>query len=184
MYKEINKKVELKFPVKVDIALPVHKISLIVQAELGGIEFPREDQFLKHKRQYQQDKSMIFSNIHRLIKCVVDCQIHLQDSVTVRNALELCRSFSARVWDNSPCQMMQIPQIGPVAVRKLAYGGIDTIAALEATEPHRIETLLSKNPPFGVKLLANIKDFPKLRVSMKMMGKVRRSFACIVFIVR
>lgn len=107
---------------------------------------------------------------------MVDCQIYLQDAVTVRHALELARSFSARVWDNSPYQMKQIAQIGVVAIRKLVMGGVNSIEALEATEPHRIEMLMSKNPPFGTKLLANLRDFPKLRVSLKMMGKVRRTY--------
>lgn len=71
--------------------------------------------------------------------------------------------------------MKQLTQIGPVAVRKLALGGINSIEALEAAESHRIEVLMGKNPPFGIKLLANLKDFPKLRVSVKMMGKVRGS---------
>ena len=70
--------------------------------------------------------------------------------------------------------MKQIAQIGLVTIRKLAMGGIDSIEALEAAEPHRIEMIMSKNPPFGNKLLANLKDFPKLRVSIKMMGKVKR----------
>ncbi len=148
-----------------------HKRSLIVQSELGGVEFPIDEQYAKHKRQFNQDKTLIFDSIHRLIRCIIDCQIHLQDAVAVRNALELARSFGARVWDNSPLQMKQISQIGLVAIRKLAIGGINTIEALEAAEPHRIEMLLSKNPPFGNKMLANLKDFPKLRVSIKMMGK-------------
>ena len=94
--------------------------------------------------------------------------------MTTRHALELARSFGARVWDNSPYQMKQISQIGPVAIRKLAIGGINSIEALEAAEPHRIELLTSKNPPFGNRILASLKDFPKLRVSLKLMGKVRR----------
>ena len=148
-----------------------HKRSLIIQSELGGVEFPIDEQYSKHKRQFNQDKALIFDSIHRLIRCIVDCQIHLQDAVAVRNALELARSFGARVWDNSPLQMKQISQIGLVAIRKLATGGINSIEALEAAEPHRIEMLLSKNPPFGNKMLANLKDFPKLHVSVKMMGK-------------
>ena len=171
LYKEINRSNGIKFPIKVDLAMHAHKRSLIVQSELGGVEFPVDEQYSKHKRQFNQDKALIFDSIHRLIRCIIDCQIHLQDAVAVRNALELARSFGARVWDNSPLQMKQVSQIGLVAIRKLAIGGINTIEALEAAEPHRIEMLLSKNPPFGNRMLANLKDFPKLRVSVKMMGK-------------
>ena len=135
------------------------------------MDFPADDSYAKHKRQFNQDKALIFNSISRLINCIIDCQIYLQDAIAVRHALELARSFGARVWDNSPYQMKQIAQIGLVAIRKLAIGGISSIEVLEASEPHRIEMLLSKNPPFGNRLLASLKDFPKLRVSIKMMGK-------------
>jgi len=169
----LNKANGIKFPIKVDLALHAHKRSLLLQAELGSVEFPTDEQYSKHKRQYNQDKAFVFSHINRLIRCVIDCQIHLQDAITVRNGLELARSLSARVWDNSPHQMKQLPNVGSVAIRKLVMGGVNSIEALEAAEPHRIELLMSRNPPFGQKLLASTRDFPKLRVSVKMMGKVR-----------
>ena len=173
LFKEINNANGIKYPIKVDLALPAHKRSLIIQAELGGVDFPTDEQYIKHRKQFNQDKAVIFSHINRLVRCVIDCQIYLQDAVTTRHALELARSFGARVWDNSPYQLKQIPQIGPVAIRKLAIGGISSVEALEAAEPHRIEMLTSKNPPFGSKILASTRDFPKLRVSIKMMSKVR-----------
>ena len=171
LYKEINKANGIKFPIKVDLALHAHKRSLLIQAELGGVEFPADEQYGKHKRQYNQDKALVFSHLNRLIRCVVDCRLHVQDSVGARHALELARSFSAGVWDSSPLQMKQLPQVGQVAIRKLVMGGVNSIEALETTEPHRIETLLSRNPPFGQKLLECLKDFPKLRVSLKLIGK-------------
>lgn len=143
-----------------------------MQSELGGVEFPNDDEFAKHRKQFAQDKARLFSSISRLIRCVIDCQIELRDGVAVRHALELARSLSSRVWDNSPFQMKQIPQIGLAAIRRLALGGISNIDALEAAEPHRIETLLSKNPPFGSSILTSVQAFPKLRVSVKMAGKV------------
>ena len=68
--------------------------------------------------------------------------------------------------------MKQIEQVGVVAVRKLAASGITSLLDLESTEPHQIEMTLSKNPPFGMKLLARVREFPKLRVTIKMTGKV------------
>ncbi|KAJ9236294.1 hypothetical protein DTO166G5_4056 [Paecilomyces variotii] len=171
LYKEINRANGIKFPIKVDIALPAHKISLLIQSELGAVEFPAAEQFQKHKLSFQQDKNFVFSHVNRLIRCVIDCQIYLEDSIAVRNALELARCFGARVWDNSPLQMKQIDQIGVVAVRKLSAAGITSLEALELTEPHRIDMILSRNPPFGVKLISRVADFPKLRVTIKMIGK-------------
>lgn len=176
LYKEINRANGIKFPVKVDIALPAHKISLLLQSELGAVEIPDGDQFQKHKFSFQQDKNFVFTHVTRLIRCVIDCHICLQDSVSVKNALELARSFGAKVWDNSPWQMKQLDQIGIVAVRRLAAAGITSIEALELTEAHQIDMTLSRNPPFGSKLLARVAEFPKLRVSVKLMGKVYQTF--------
>ena len=173
LFKAVNSANGIKFPIKVDIALASHKRSILIQAELGGVEFPSDPNFKKHRTQYHQDLASIFSNIHRLIRCVADCQAYLQDGPAMRHALELARSLGARVWDNSPLQLKQIFGIGPVAVRKLVQGGINSIEALEATEPYRINSLLTRNPGFGEKLSAGLKKFPKPRVTMKMIGQVR-----------
>jgi ATP-dependent DNA helicase HFM1/MER3 len=172
LYKEINRGNNIRFPVKVDIALPAHKISLLIQSELGVVEFPDGEQYQKHKFAFQQDKGYVFSHINRLIRCIIDCQISLEDSIAVRNALELSRSFGAKAWEDSPFQMKQIEQVGVVAVRKFAAAGITSIEALEFTEPHQIDMILSKNPPFGMKLIDRLSDFPKLRVSIKLVKMV------------
>lgn len=69
-------------------------------------------------------------------------------------------------------QLKQISGLGPVAVRKLVAAGVRSIEMLEVTEPHRIEMILSRNPPLGNQVLAAVKEFPKLTVSAVMTGKV------------
>lgn len=173
LYREINKDPGIRFPIKADVTLAWHKIKLLLQSELGAIEFPTSDYLQKKKFTFQQEKNLVFGHVNRLIRCVIDCLIAKNDSIAVRNALELGRSFGAKVWDHSPLQMKQIEQIGIVAVRKLAAAGIKDIEELEATEASRIDMILSKNPPFGFKLLSRLKEFPKLRVTMRVLSKVR-----------
>lgn len=179
LYRHINRDVGIKFPIKVDIALSAHKVSLLLQAELGALDFPISDQFAKHRGQFQQDKSAVLQHVNRLIRCVIDCQLGLGDSVSARNALELARSFAARVWDNSPLQLKQLDQIGNVAVRKFANANVNSIEALENTEAHRIETVIGRGPPFGMKLLSTVAKFPKLRVSVKSTGNQTTTQRCI-----
>jgi ATP-dependent DNA helicase HFM1/MER3 len=76
------------------------------------------------------------------------------------------RSFGSKIWDDSPLQMKQIDGIGVVAVRKFVNAGIRCMEDLEAADAHRIETLIGRNPPFGMKLLETVRAFPKLRVSL------------------
>ncbi|EXJ54584.1 hypothetical protein A1O7_09925 [Cladophialophora yegresii CBS 114405] len=170
-YKEINKAPEIKFPIKVDVALPSHKISLVMQAEMGSVALPDGESHKKHLSQYRIDRSNIFAHANRLIRCLIDCQIQLQDAISARNALELGRSLAAHVWDNTASQLRQVEGLGEVAVRKLAASSIYSMDSLLNTEPARIELVLGKNPPFGHQLLKKLESFPNLRVSVKETGR-------------
>lgn len=171
MYKDINSDPMIKFPIKVNIDLPAHKVSLIIQAALSGINPRGDSRYKMHHRQFAMDTNLAFQHSKRLIRCIIDCKIEDKDAVALRNSLDLARSFGARAWDDSPFQLSQLEGIGPVAVRKLVSAGVRTIEELEDFEPHRIDMALSKNPPFGSMLLQKLKSFPKLRVSLKVIGK-------------
>lgn len=166
IYKEVNKSPSIRFPIKVDLALPAHKVSLIIQSVLGGIDTLSQDQ--NHKFQYSLDQAIIWQHIRRLIRCIVDCQTFLGDSTAIRNALMLVCSLGARVWDDSPLHLQQIAGLGAAGVKRLIGADIRSIENLESTEPSRIETVLSRNPPFGQILVKRAKEFPKLAVTMKM----------------
>jgi ATP-dependent DNA helicase HFM1/MER3 len=163
----INKSPYIRFPIPVNLDLPAHKVSLLVQSVLGAADIAWTDDLSKHKVQYNMEAIIVFKHITRLIRCIIDCQIYLGDSVSINNALMLERSLAARVWDDSPLQMKQIEGIGVVGVRKLASAGIRSIEELDCTEAHRIESTLSRNPPFGIRILEMLKSFPKLRVSIQ-----------------
>jgi ATP-dependent DNA helicase HFM1/MER3 len=168
LYKFINKSPCTRFPIPVDLALPAHKVSLLIQAVLGAIDIPWDGDFSKHRVQYNTEANVSFKALSRLIRCIIDCQIALGDSVSINNALVLERSIAARVWDDSPSQMKQIDGLGVVGIRKLANAGIRSIEELECVEPHRIDFLLGRNPPFGLSIIEKLKSFPKLRVSLSM----------------
>jgi ATP-dependent DNA helicase HFM1/MER3 len=120
----------------------------------------------KHRAQYQMETQIVFKNVSSLIRCIIDCQIYLGDSVSIHSALMLERSLGARSWDDSPLQMKQIEGIGVVAVRKLVNAGIRSMEDLASCDAQRIQTLMGRNPPFGFQVLEKVKEFPKLRVSL------------------
>lgn len=171
-YKDLNKSPSIKFPIPVNLDLPAHKVSLIVQSVLGEVELPVETPGSPVFHQYQVEKAVVFHQLKRLIRCIIDFEIQKEDSNSLRNSLMVFRSVASRCWDDSPLQMKQIDQIGPVAVRKLVNAGIKTLDVLEDTEPHRIEAVLGRAPPFGRKILDFMSSFPKLRVSMQIIGQV------------
>ncbi|KAK7518684.1 Sec63 Brl domain-containing protein [Phyllosticta citriasiana] len=173
LYKSLNTSNTTKFPIPVNLALPEHKVSLIIQTELGGGDFPVNEDMGRHKIQYAQDKHLVFQHARRLIRCIVDCALDREDAKTARNALAFCRSLTSRAWDDMPLTMRQIPSLGPVAVRKLVNAGIKSIDELDNNEPHRLEMILGKNPPAGTKLMEAVSAFPKLRVGLRQMPDIK-----------
>lgn len=179
LYQELNKSPYLKFPIKVDLAMTAHKVSLIIQAALSGLDVRHDDRFKKLQKTYSAEEAMVFQHVHRLIRCIVDCQLAQDDSVGVRNALELSRSLAARAWDDSPFQLSQLDGIGPAAVRKFVSAGIKTIEELDDTDSHKINMIMARNPPFGMQLLEKTRTYPRLHVSLKKMGTSVR--CCVSF---
>ncbi|KAI4710905.1 hypothetical protein J4E89_004495 [Alternaria sp. Ai002NY15] len=165
-YKLLNKSASIRWAIPVNLDLPSQKVSLIVQSVLGSADISWEGEAGKHRSQYTTETQIIFKNIGSLIRCIIDCQIALGDSISIHSALMLERSLGARVWDDSPLQMKQIGSIGNVAVRKLVNAGLKSMEDLEGCEPYRIEALVGRNPPFGLDVLEKVRSFPKLRVSL------------------
>lgn len=163
--REFNKSPFMKYPIKENIATTTHKIFLIVQIQLGGIEYPNDKDFNMVRRQFSIDKGIIFDRINRLVRCVVDCKSHDDDAVSTRNALDLLRSLSAEYWENSSLQLRQVPGLGPAAVRKFANSNVTSIEVLASKHTSDIERIMSKNPPFGRKLLDQLQGFPRLKLS-------------------
>ncbi|KAG4443821.1 hypothetical protein IFR05_000721 [Cadophora sp. M221] len=170
--REFNKSPFLKYPIKETITTTPHKVSLLIQIQLGGIEDPAEKDFATVRRQFGMEKTIIFERIQRLIHCVVDCKAHDCDSISARHALDLARSISAGFWEFSNLQLRQIPQFGPVATRKLVSNSIQSVEELGKMDTATIERLMSKNPPFGRKIKDTISTFPSLRIASEIMGRI------------
>lgn len=169
VYKELNKNPSTRFPIPANIDSTPHKVSLIIQSVLGAIELPSVDG--KHQFEYAANKAIIFQHAHRLVRCIIDCQLYLKDATSARNALMLARSLGSGTWDDSPLHMMQLDNLGIVGTRKLAAGGFKSIEDIENGDPRRIEMILSRNPPHGEALQQQAKAYPRLRISMKTVGQ-------------
>ncbi|PWW77261.1 P-loop containing nucleoside triphosphate hydrolase protein [Tuber magnatum] len=164
LYKELNESPGMRFPVKGGLWNSSHKVQLVIQFEIGMMEFPTEVGFQKYKTSLLQDRALIFQHCHRVIRCIIDCKIYSKDATTVKAALELGRSLKAKAWENSPTQLRQIEGFGPVAIKKLVNAGIRNLEMLAGVESHKIETTLSRNPPFGANVLKVAQSVPLFRV--------------------
>ncbi|KAK6362952.1 Sec63 [Orbilia blumenaviensis] len=162
--KEINSSPSMKWPVKVDINSPAHKVNILIQFEIGCMEFPTTEGFQKYRATLLQDKSLIFQHLHRLVRCICDVKLFLRDAIGCRNALELSRCIEAKVWENSPSMLLQLEGLGLVGMRKFVNNDIKSIDQLDALEAHKIEMIASRNPPYGAKIKQDIAGIPRFRL--------------------
>lgn len=172
-FRELNKSPMIKWPIKDAVTTTAHKVSLIVQVQLGGVDLPNEKDF--NRRQYLTDQSLVFDRIQRLVRCVVDCKTFDNDAVATQNALELSRSIAAQYWEHLPTQLRQIPNIGAAAVRKLSAAGLTTIDKLLRSDSAAIERAMSRNPPFGHTVLEALKDFPRLTLKADVVWRTTKA---------
>lgn len=152
-----------------------HKISLMIQAHLGCIQYPDFPEAAKIKKQLMSERKAIFEKLNRLTRAVIDCKEHDCDAVGMKNALEFARALAAECWEGRATQLTQIPNIGPVGMRKLASKGIRTVLELANREPQDIERSLSRQPPFGNTILSSLEKFPRLDFDLAVVGhKIQR----------
>ncbi|KAK6344132.1 Sec63 [Orbilia brochopaga] len=162
--KEVNGSPNMRWPVKVDISSPFHKANILIQFEIGCMDYPTTEGLQKYRQTLLQDKSMIFQQLHRLIRCICDIKVFLRDAISCRNALELARCIDAKVWENTSSMLLQLDGLGAIGVRKFVNNNIKTIEQLGALEAHRIEMIASRNPPYGAKLKHDIAGIPRFRL--------------------
>jgi len=118
---------------------------------------------------------MVFKHCVRVLRCLVDCQEERRDAATVLSALRLARCIQGRVWEKTASELRQLSGIGVGMVRRFVNANVRSIQTLATLEPHQIETILARNPPYGTKLLEQVKRIPKLKVSAQLVGMQKAS---------
>ncbi|KAF2220729.1 hypothetical protein BDZ85DRAFT_267054 [Elsinoe ampelina] len=169
LFKQVNESSSIKFPIKVNLSQQSQKVSLIIQAVLGGLELLAQDD--SYRFAFGAEKNKVFELGRRLIRCIIDCQISKGDAVGIRNSLFLARSLGAEVWDDLSLYLQQLQNIGPVSVRKLVGANIRNVEEIIACPPAKIEMALGRNPPFGIKFIEQAKTFPRLKLALHQLGQ-------------
>ncbi|KAI7911929.1 ATP-dependent DNA helicase MER3 [Pyricularia oryzae] len=172
LYRTLNESPFIRYQVRAkDITEAWHKVFIIVQLDLGGGDFPSpksDTSSSVSKNHFNITKRQVSDRMKWLLRCVIDCKGAERDSETVNNALELLRSINAGGWEGLPSQLLQVPGIGPVSMRKLTTHGITNMASLREADYMAIENILTRKPPFGKNLMDTMKTFPKLGLELSL----------------
>ncbi|KAI1141226.1 P-loop containing nucleoside triphosphate hydrolase protein [Hypoxylon sp. FL0543] len=174
LFRELNKSPFILHPIKEALMQTWHKVFLMVQVHLGGVELPSEKGFGQLKHRIATEKTAIFDRLNRLVRCFIDCRAFDGDGLSTRAGLELARCLAANSWENKPSQLSQIPGFGPVTVRKWVSHGVHTVLELADREFDEIERISSRNPPYGMNLLKTLADFPRLDMKTQLITATAR----------
>ncbi|KAH3678531.1 hypothetical protein WICMUC_001548 [Wickerhamomyces mucosus] len=179
LFKDINSSPILKFPLKSkDLKNPkpiehgYEKVYLLVQYELGGLEYPNDPLFSKLQQSFKQDKAFVFKHIKRLVKCLIDCLIENKDYVSLNNCYALSRCISGGCWEDSSIVLKQIENIGVITAKRFATHGIRTFEDLQRLQPGQIEYFGCLKPGAGNRIKSLVNNIPKFHIT----SKIARSY--------
>lgn len=144
------------------------KVSLLIQYELGGLEFPSYEGASKLHQTLVQDKFLVFRHCFRLLKCMVDTFIEKSDGTSLKNTLFLLRSLNGHCWENTPMVLRQLKTIGLVSVRRLIRHGITNLEEMGHLSDTQIEYYLNLKIGNGIKIKNDISLLPCLNIRTKL----------------
>lgn len=173
LYKEINMSPLIRYPFLTEkkqsqiIDQTERKVSLIIQYELGGLEFPNYEGANKLYHILIQDKTRIFRHCYRILRCMIDCFIEKKDGMSLQNSLFLLRSVNGACWENSAMILRQIKSIGLVSVRKLIRNSIINFQELRNLSDQSLEYYLGLKLGNGIKIRRDIELLPDFNIRYK-----------------
>lgn len=174
LYKEINNSPLLKYPYRTEgkqsqtVTAANQKVSLIIQYELGGLEFPSYNGAFALHQSMAQDKMLVFRHCFRILKCIVDIFVEKKDGVSLKNALFLLRSVNGTCWEDSAMVLRQLKSIGLISVRKLVQKDIHTLQEFGNLSDQQIECYLGLKMGNGSKIRRDVELLPQLQLHCRM----------------
>lgn len=163
IYKEINEsplifhKLESK-----KIENYYDKVAILIQYELGGIEYPTYQGSKKLFYEFISEKMVVFKNIPRILRAVIEIFHFKKDAITLLNVLKLNRCIHAKSWENSSLVLKQFEGIGLAYAKKLMTKGISNIEKIKNLSREKLEFYLGLKPGAGQKIAKSISKMPTL----------------------
>ena len=168
LFKEINSSPLLLNPIKNNkIEKFNDKISLLVQFELGGVEYPMYQGSMKLHHEFISEKLMIFKSLPRILKAAIEVYSHRKDAVSLTSILKLTRCIYAKSWENSSLILRQIDGVGLAYAKKLVNRGITNIDQLKSLTRDKLEYYLGMKPGAGQKIAKSIANMPQLSLRVE-----------------
>lgn len=166
LFKDVNSSPLLKFPIKSKTLENQDKVLLLIQYELGGLEFPSYTDASKLYSSFHNDLFQVFRQAIRIVRCMIDVFREQKDSISLINAMSLNRSIIGKCWENSPMELRQLEGIGLANVRKFVNHNVSSLKDAQSLTPQQIEYYLGCKIGSGNKVQAALSSLPKVSVKL------------------
>lgn len=143
------------------------KVSLLIQFELAGIEFPIYQGSMKLHHEFISEKLLIFKNLPRILKAAIEIFSYKKDSISLSSMLKLNRCICAKSWENSSLVLRQFDGIGLAYAKKLMNRGVTNIAKIKELPRDKLEYYLGMKPGAGQRIAKSITNMPELCLQIK-----------------
>lgn len=151
----------VRFKLRGKVTEAWHKAFLSIQMVLN------RDEAFKGSYSFHRDAKVILDKAKRLARGQSEILRAKGAAITLRHALELEGVLTGKVWHDSCEVLQQIEGIGASYSRLLAVAGIDTISALQSSDPHAIELALKRHTPFGFTIRDAALAMPRMALSCR-----------------
>jgi ATP-dependent DNA helicase HFM1/MER3 len=163
----INKNPGIRYPIKGKVSAIEQKISLCLQAVIGGVSLG-EGKNRAHT--LHQDAAVILQQAQRISRGMVAIFLAKRDPISMVNAIRLGRAIQTKLWNDSNLVLRQVDGLGPQLCKLLLNGGIQSFSDLKQMEAHKIELITNRHPPFGSKVLESVQAMPELAMCVKQLN--------------
>lgn len=168
LFKDINSSPLILNPIKDNKIEKFHdKVSLLIQFELGGVEYPMYQGSMKLHHEFISEKLLIFKSLPRILKAAVEVFSHRKDAISLASILKLTRCIYAKSWENSFLVLRQVDGIGLTYAKKLESRGITDIDQLKSLTGDKLEYYLGIKAGAGQKIAKSIASIPELSLRVE-----------------
>lgn len=136
-----------------------HKIYSLIQINLDP-ETPVEEWSLKN------ELTRIWGCLPRLVKLFEEFCVEKGYFHAAKNAWLLLRCVKQKMWQDSPYLTRQLEGVGDTLSRSFSRAGITTLQDLVSKDPHVLESITGRHPPFGADLQLKVNSIPIFSVEL------------------
>ncbi|KAG7903106.1 hypothetical protein KL935_000638 [Ogataea polymorpha] len=164
LFRKINQSPLIRYRLEGEIEAVWQKVHLVVQFELGRLDYPTHPSFRNLSLGFNFDKAKVLRQMTNLINAGISIFKRKGDTTSLRSVLYLERCLSAKAWENTALELTQIEGIDKGVARKLETSNIHSIKEALQLPRESFHRLGIKN---SVTIYDQLRSFPQIHLKAK-----------------